>query len=109
MTQQLTLERAFQLAEEGQRLAAAAAGDDFLTRARRFTLEYLRKHGPTSSEDITDACKAAGIKPESGEDRAFGPVYQALSRRKQIVRVAYVPRRKGNAVHGASVWKLADE
>ena len=54
------------------------AGEDFKARAMAFALDWMAGKGIVSGEDITDACKAAGIVPH--EDRAFGPVYLALAR-----------------------------
>ena len=69
------------------------------------TLQKLKRDAESYlGEDITDACKAAGIVPH--EDRAFGPVYLALARQGAIVRVGYMARRRG---HGAPApgWRLA--
>ena len=77
----------------------------FAERAQRFVVAYLGQHGRASSEDITDACKAAGIVPR--EDRAFGSVYQVLNRRKQIAFAGYCERRKGHGTAGGRLWELA--
>ena len=68
---------------------------------RDIALETVERN---AGENITDACKAAGIVPH--EDRAFGPVYLALARQGAIVRVGYMARRRG---HGAPApgWRLA--
>lgn len=73
--------------------------------ARAFVLAYLRTHGASPGEDITDAAKAAGHRPH--EDRAFGPVYATLARRGLIVTAGFCMRRKGNATAGGRVWGLA--
>ena len=80
------------------------AGEDFKARAMAFALDWMAGKGIVSGEDITDACKAAGIVPHT--DRAFGPVYLALARQGVIVRVGYMARRRG---HGAPApgWRLA--
>lgn len=80
------------------------ASDGFLKRAGEFVLHFLAG-GPMSSEDLTDACKAAGIVP--AEDRHFGVVYATLSRRGQIVKAGVCDRRKGNGTTGGNIWKLA--
>lgn len=85
----------------------AKAGENFGRTASEFILSYLRQHGATSGEDITDACKAAGIKPH--DDRAFGPVYMSLSRKGIIRKAGMVPRRKGHATAGGYVWELNNE
>jgi len=76
----------------------------FRDRAQALVLEHLRTHGPTSGEDLTDAAKRAGLVPP--DDRAFGPVYAALSRRGAIVAVGVVRRRRGHGTRGATVWGL---
>ena len=93
--------------ERGMQLATDRAERDepgFSERAQAFVLAYLAEHGKASGEDLTDACKAAGIKP--AEDRAFGSVYSALSRRKQIVCVGYCDREKGHGTGGGKRWSL---
>lgn len=96
---------------EGERCLRLAAdraerdGPGFCERAQLFVLAYLGQHGRASSEDITDACKDAGIVPQ--EDRAFGQVYASLNRRKQIVCVGFCERRKGHGTAGGRVWELA--
>lgn len=82
------------------------AGEDFMARALEFVPKYLATHGPTSGEIITDSCKAAGIKPEN-TDKAFGAVYQKLSRRGVIEKAGFCQRLKGNATAGGIVWRLA--
>ncbi len=79
-------------------------GEVFRARARAFALDFLRVHGPKSGEDITDACKAAGIIPHT--DKAFGCIYGALSRQGLIERAGFCERKKGNGTCGGIVWKL---
>lgn len=83
---------------------AENAGEDFMVRAREFVLDFL-KRGPTPGEELTEACKAAGIKPHN--DKAFGAVYCGLSRDKLIVFAGECPRRKGHGCRGGSIWRLA--
>lgn len=79
----------------------------FTEKAREFILGYLQAHGPSAGEDITDACKAAGITPGSGaDDRTFGVVYAGLSREGLIVKTGSCLRRKGHATAGGIVWAL---
>jgi hypothetical protein len=80
------------------------AGEEFKARAMAFALEWMAGKGTVSGEDITDACKAAGIVPH--EDRAFGPVYLKLARQGAIVRVGYMARRRGHGAPGPG-WRLA--
>jgi hypothetical protein len=80
----------------------------FMARARECVLRYLKKHGPTSGEDLTDMCKAEGISPDPGrDDRDFGWVYQGLSNDKLITKVpgVDVPRRRGHRTSGGNLWK----
>lgn len=72
--------------------------------AAEFMLRYLALWGPSSGEQLTNACKGAGLKPS--DDRAFGPVLMTLARRKQIVKVGQVRREKGHGTAGANVWSL---
>ncbi len=78
----------------------------FVDRAAAFVLERLAS-GPESGEELTLACKRAGIVPH--DDRAFGPVYMRLSRRKLIVKAGSVPRMRGHGAAGGNVWKLAED
>lgn len=83
------------------------AGTEFSRRATAFILRYLSEQEGRRApgEDITDACKAEGIKPLK-DDRAFGPVYMALAKKGRIAKVGSVKRRKGHATAGGNVWKL---
>ncbi len=96
------------IGDQGMQRAADRAEPDepgFSKRAQAFVLRYLAEQGSASGEDITDACKAAGIQP--AEDRAFGSVYSTLSRRKLIVCVGFCARAKGHGTAGGRVWGLA--
>lgn len=92
-----------------QRNAILAAHEDknptFCDRAREFVLAYLREHGPTNSERLTDACMAAGIAPVAST-KAFGAVYASLSRRGLIVSCGLAPRARGHGSIGAHIWTL---
>lgn len=79
------------------------AGSEFVSLAAAFIVAYLRQHGPTSGELVTDAAKAAGIVPH--DDRAFGSVYMRLSRAGQIVNAGYARRTKGHGTGGATIWR----
>jgi hypothetical protein len=99
-----TLKAARSAGEEGIRAAAESAGPAFLSRAQNYVVLHLRKHGPTSSEMLTDACKAAGIR--TAEDRAFGAVYAALSRAGLIEKAGDCKRAKGHGTAGGILWRL---
>lgn len=75
---------------------------EFRARAEAFVLAHLETHGPTSGEELTRQCRDAGLVPH--DDRAFGPVYMALSRRGQIVKVGYAPRERGHGTAGGHIW-----
>ena len=105
----VSMKQARALGEAGMLMAqehAERGNPGFSERARAFVLQYLRLHGASSGEDITDACKAAGIAPE--EDRAFGPIYSSLSRSGQIECTGFCERRKGHGTAGGRIWRLAD-
>ena len=81
---------------------------DFRERASAFILAHLAANGATSGEALTDACKAAGIRPPQGmDDRAFGPVYQRLAHSQRIRQCGTATRLKGHGTAGARVWDLA--
>ena len=108
MENSITLEQARALGEAGMAQAQDHAERDepgFSQRAQAFGLQYLRSRGACSSEDITDACKQAGIVPD--EDRAFGGIYATLRRRKRIEFAGYCERRKGHGTAGGRIWRIA--
>lgn len=81
------------------------AGPVFRDRARSFILGHLTSYRERSGEEITDACKAAGIIPH--DDRAFGPCFMALAREGKIIKTGHCERRKGHGTSGGNVWRLA--
>jgi len=83
-----------------------SAGAEFSRAAMDFVVSHLRANGATPGEDITDACKAAGIVPPK-DDRAFGPVFMSLSKRGIITKVGACKRRKGHATSGGSIYELS--
>ena len=82
-----------------------ASGVPFNVAARKFIVDYLREHGPTSGEDITNACKEAGIVPPK-DDRAFGGAFLSLSKRRIIVKDGTCIRKKGHLTSGGILWAL---
>lgn len=82
---------------------AESAGSSFMSKAAEFVIEHLGR-GPSAGEDITDACKAAGIVPH--DDRAFGAVYLKLQRAGKIEKCGMVARRRGHGTSGGSIWRL---
>ena len=76
----------------------------FAERAADFVLRYLASHGPTPGEQITNACKAEGVRPH--DDRAFGSVYMRLARQGRIVKVGTCRRERGHGTAGGHIWDL---
>jgi hypothetical protein len=72
--------------------------------ARQFILGWLRTHGATPGEVLTNAAKENGFRPH--DDRAFGAVYGALSRQNLIRCVGSCDRVKGHGTAGGRVWAV---
>lgn len=83
---------------------AEAACPGFVWKAQQVTVKLLHAFGQASSEELTDAIKACGLKPH--DDRAFGAVYQGLARAERIRVVDSCARRKGHGTAGGRVWAL---
>jgi hypothetical protein len=79
----------------------------FRKLAQAFIVAYLRKHGDSPGETITDACKQAGIVPR--DDRHFGAAFIRLSKCGIIHKVGTCLRRKGQATSGGNVWGLTEQ
>jgi len=88
------------------RRVAKNAGRQFVARAVAFVEAYLAERPHASAEVMTDACKAAGIKPPH-DDRAFGPVYHRLAKAGKIVKCGEVRRTRGHGTAGGNLWRLA--
>jgi DNA-binding transcriptional ArsR family regulator len=71
--------------------------------ARAFILSWLRRHGPMSGEDLTDAAMEHGFVPKDG--RAFGGIFRSLSRDGLIRCVALCLRSKGHGTAGGRIWE----
>jgi hypothetical protein len=69
--------------------------------AREYVLAYLREHGPTPAEQITDAARAAGAVPS--EYRGFGIVFHQLFRERLIRHVDFCWRRNGR---DSRIWDI---
>lgn len=83
---------------------AKAIDPQFIERAAAHMLAYLRAHGPSSGEMLTDSCKLAGIR--STDDRHFGPVFRTLIRRGPIKWCGDARRVKGHGSRGGSLYVL---
>lgn len=95
---------------EGERLADLCADkaekvSDFDTEgAGRFIVSQLVRNGDMSGEALTNAAKECGFRPH--DDRAFGSVFQRLSKKGQIRTVGYCLRTKGRGTAGGRIWGL---
>jgi len=104
MTRQTTIDEALQARDAGMEAVAMHAGKAFHESACAYILAYLHEHGQTSGEDLTEACLKAGIIPH--DLRAFGPVYQRLSKHGRIEKCGSVQRARGHMTSGGHVWRL---
>lgn len=71
--------------------------------AARFILGWLRRHGPTPGETLTDRAIEHGY--HCHDSRAFGPVYASLARKKLIACSGYCLRKRGNGTAGGRIWQ----
>lgn len=104
---QLTLDDAFKARDVAVAQVESKAEQhvaEFTVRAAVFVVEYLRAHGPTSGEDVTLACREAGIVPH--DDRAFGAVYLRLSRSGLIEKAGMCARKRGHGTGGGNIWRV---
>jgi hypothetical protein len=86
---------------------AEATTPGFHEAAKAFVLAYLDTHGPTAGEALTLAATAAGVTPGT-DDRAFGAVYHALSRRGYICQSGWTNRERGHGTAGGRIWAISD-
>jgi hypothetical protein len=77
---------------------------DFKDRATTFVLSYLNRQIRAPGEEITNACKAAGIIPH--DDRAFGPIYYSLAKQGLIFKTGTCLRLRGHGTTGGNIWEL---
>jgi aryl-alcohol dehydrogenase-like predicted oxidoreductase len=103
MSTQLTLQEARARRDAILEQLDAANGLTFSHLASAFVLAHLRRHGPTSGETLTDACKAAGIVPATS-DKAFGAIFAKLARDGRIYRKGWTQRAKAHGTGGATIW-----
>lgn len=85
------------------------AGTAFMEKAKAFVVRYLGEQIQAPGEEITDACRAAGICPVGSDDRAFGAVYLTLSRSGKIEKAGTCERRKGHNTSGGIIWRLTPQ
>jgi hypothetical protein len=86
---------------------ARRAGEAFREAAAACMVNRLAHGEALTGEQLTDACKEAGIRPPAHmDDRAFGPVFLVLSKSRRIVQVGTATRTKGHGTSGARLWRL---
>ncbi len=78
----------------------------FIESACAHITDYLRRHGTSSGELLTDACKLAGIR--SSDDRHFGVVFRTLLKRGVIRWAGEARRVRGHGSRGGSRYALAE-
>jgi hypothetical protein len=75
---------------------------DFAEKAKKIILDHLAIVQKCSGEELVDLAIAKGAIPH--DSRAFGGVFQSMSRRGPIRKVAFCERRKGHGTAGGIVW-----
>lgn len=101
---QLTIDDALTFRDAAMKQVEEHAGSPFMDQAMDYILAYLQRHGPTSGEDLTEACCTAGITPH--DNRAFGAVYLKLVKKGLIEKCGLVPRRRGHMTAGGHIWRV---
>jgi len=81
---------------------AKAVAEFDRTGCERFMLGYLARWGDQSGEALSDAAKIHGFRPH--DERAFGAVFAALSKRGLIRCVGFCTRQKGHGTAGGRIW-----
>ena len=107
--QQLTLDESRSAGQVGMAISLEAAtrrDPDFAAKASEAILRHLSACPglQASGEDLVDVARAHGAVPH--DDRAFGAVFQSLSRRGLIRTVGFCLRKKGHMGAGGRVWGL---
>lgn len=78
---------------------------DFASTAKAAILSHLEAVGQASGEDLVDVAIAHGAVPPDA--RAFGGIFQSLSRAKQIVCLrSDLPRKRGHGTSGGKLWGI---
>lgn len=85
--------------------AAQKRDPEFKTKAREAILAHLKAVGQASGEELVDVARAHGAVPT--DDRAFGGVFQSLSRDGSIQCVGFTLRKKGHGTAGGRIWAKA--
>lgn len=89
------------------RAKALSIDPAFIESASAHICGYLRQHGISSGELLTDSCKLAGIR--STDDRHIGCVFRTLLKRGVIRWAGEARRVRGHGSRGGSLYALAGE
>lgn len=84
---------------------AQRSDPEFSAKAEAAILAHLRVVGQASGEVLTDIAIASGARPHDA--RAFGGVFQSMSRRGLIRTVGFCLRSKGHGTAGGRIWGIA--
>ena len=83
---------------------AQRSDPEFTTKAKAAILAHLRVVGKASGEDLVNVAIAHGARPHDA--RAFGSVFQSLSRSGEIRTVGFCLREKGHGTAGGRIWSI---
>lgn len=100
------IKAARKLGECGAQVALDLANQrdpQFGAKAYAFIVRHIRsRRAPVSGEDVTLACRDAGIRPH--DDRAFGSIYAKAIRAGDIRAVGFCARKRGHGTAGARLY-----
>lgn len=82
---------------------ATRTNPEFSTKAKKAILAHLDAVESASGEELTDIARAHGAIPH--DDRAFGGVFQPLSRAGEIRMIGFCLRSKGHGTAGGRIWQ----
>jgi cytochrome c556 len=77
---------------------------EFTAKAKVAILAHLRAVGRASGEELVNVAIAHGARPHDA--RAFGSVFQSLSRDGSIRTVGFCLREKGHGTAGGRIWSI---
>lgn len=109
MNAQMTIQDAIAAGEHAMGLCLEKAEDKdpgFGAIAREAILAHLRVVKRCSGEELVNVARAKGARPH--DDRAFGGIFQSLSRGKLIRHAGYCLRTKGHGTAGGRLWELCE-
>jgi uncharacterized protein YbjT (DUF2867 family) len=104
------MRQAQEAGQHGMQISLQAAerhDPSFADRAKTAMLAHLRAVGQASGEDLVDVAIAHGCR--APDARAFGGVFQSLSRQNVIRCIrSDLPRKRGHGTSGGKLWELAE-